>query len=430
MRADNWQRSLGALFIAQTMSMVAFSFVFPFLPLYIQSLGITNTTEAAQWAGVAVAATALSMSVAQPIWGNLADRHGRRPMVLRSIIGAAVVISLMGMVNSVPQLVFLRFVQGMVTGTLAAGNALAASFVPKQRLGFTLGLMQVAVFIGSSVGPLIGGVLADIWGYRVPCFAAAALMLASAAIVVAFVRESFVPPPASARRAGPLAEARSLLRLSPLPMLVAVIFLIQLGVQVVAPVLTLFIEELNGEENAATVSGIVIACTGIMSAIAALVLGKLGDRIGHTAILTACLAGAAVAYFPQALVREVWHLLVLRMVLGVFLGGLMPSANTILANLVPRERRGAAFGLTATATSLSNGVGPLSGAAIATGLGMRAIFVCTGALYILGFAWALLGLQRRPEPAAIGQPRATAATVPEITELASEPHIDPGPNRS
>ncbi len=428
MRADSWQRSLGALFIAQTMTMVAFSFVFPFLPLYIQSLGITDTTEAAQWAGVAVAATALSMSVAQPIWGNLADRHGRRPMVLRSMVGAAVTIALMGMVTSVPQLVALRFIQGMVSGTLAAGNALAASFVPKQRLGFTLGLMQVAVFIGSSLGPLIGGVLADIWGFRIPCFAAAALMLASAAIVVVFVKESFVAPPASAPRPGPLAEARSLLGLSPLPMLVTVIFLIQLGVQVISPILTLFIEELNGQENAATVSGIVIACTGVMSAVAALVLGRLGDRIGHTVILTVCLAGAAIAYFPQALVQQVWHLLLLRMVLGVFLGGLMPSANTILANLVPRERRGAAFGLTATATSLSNGVGPLSGAAIATGMGMRAIFVCTGVLYVLGFAWALLGLQRRSEPAPAGQPHAAAAALPEVAELASEPRVDPGRN--
>ncbi len=430
MRADNWQRSLGALFVAQTMTMVAFSFVFPFLPLYIQSLGITDTTEAAQWAGVAVAATALSMSVVQPIWGNLADRYGRRPMVLRSMIGAAVTISLMGLVSSVPQLVFLRFVQGIVSGTLAAGNALAASFVPKHRLGFTLGLMQVAVFIGSSLGPLIGGVLADNWGYRVPCFAAAALMLASAAIVVAFVHESFVAPPASAPRPGPLADARSLLGLSPLPMLVAVIFLIQLGAQVIAPVLTLFIEELNGEESAATVAGLVIAATGVMSAIAALVLGRLGDRIGHTVILTVCLAGAAIAYFPQALVREVWHLLLLRMLLGVFLGGLMPSANTLLANLVPRERRGAAFGLTATAASVSNGVGPLSGAAIATGLGMRAIFVCTGVLYVVGFAWALWGLQRRSVPDAAGRSQTAQAAIPDITELATAPRVDDGSGRS
>lgn len=424
MRADNWQRNLGALFIAQTMTMVAFSFVFPFLPLYIQSLGITDTTEAAQWAGVAIAATALSMSVAQPIWGNLADRHGRRPMVLRSMIGSSVTIFLMGMVTSVPQLVALRFVQGMVSGTLAAANALAAGSVPKHRLGFILGLMQVAVFIGTSVGPLIGGVLADNWGYRVPFFAAAALMLSGTAVVVTFVHEDFVPPSASAPKSGPLAEARSLLGLSSLPMLVTVVFLIQLGAQVISPVLTLFIAELNGEENAATVAGIVIAGTGVMSAVAALALGRLGDRIGHTVILTACLAGAAVAYFPQALVREVWQLLLLRMVLGVFLGGLMPSANTLLANLVPRERRGAAFGLTATAASLSNGVGPLSGAAIATGLGIRAIFVCTGFLYVMAFAWALLGLQRRPLPAMARRVDTVAPAVPDNAELGSDPGIE------
>lgn len=417
---DSWQRSLGALFVAQTMTMVGFSFVFPFLPLYIQSLGITDITEAAQWSGVAVAATAVSMSVVQPIWGNLSDQYGRRPMVLRSMIGASVTIGLMGLVTSVPQLVLLRFLQGTVSGTLAAANALAASSVPKHRLGYTLGLMQVAVFIGNSVGPLIGGVVADTWGYRVPCFAAAALMVASAGIVMVFVQEKFVPPPASAPRPGPLAEARSLLGLPPLPMLVTVIFLIQLGAQVVAPVLTLFIEELNGAENAAAIAGLVIAATGVVSAAAALLLGRLGDRIGHTTILIACLAGAAVAYFPQALVHEVWHLLLLRMLLGVFLGGLMPSANTLLANLVPRERRGAAFGLTATAASLSNGVGPLSGAAIATTLGMRAIFVCTGVLYLLSFVWALAGLRRLPPSDAVVWVGAVAATAPDGPELMDE----------
>jgi MFS transporter, DHA1 family, multidrug resistance protein len=422
-RTDSWQRNLAALFIAQTMTMVAFSFVFPFLPLYIQSLGITDTTEAAQWAGVAVAASAISMTVAQPIWGSLADRHGRRPMVLRSMIGAGIIIGALGTVTSVQQIVALRLLQGTVTGTLAAANALAAGSVPKKRLGFALGLMQVALFVGTSVGPLVGGVLSDLWGYRVPCFAAATLMFAGAAIVMTFVHEDFVPPPASASRQGPLAEARSLLGMSTLPILIAVVFLIQLGAQVVSPILALFIADLNGQENAATVAGLVIAATGVMSAAAALSLGRLGDRIGHTTILRVCLAGAAIVYFPQALVQNVWQLLLLRMALGVFLGGLMPSANTLLANLVPRERRGAAFALTAAASAMANAVGPLSGAGIATVLGMRAIFVGTGSVYLVSFAWAMMRVQKRPLPATARRVDATPPADPTLADIDPQPHL-------
>jgi DHA1 family multidrug resistance protein-like MFS transporter len=399
MRFSNWERNLIALWIAQTISMVAFSFVFPFFPLYVQDLGVKDVAAAAQWAGAIVAATAVSMAITQPIWGTLADRYGRRPMVIRSMFGGAITVGLMGTVASVQQLLILRFIQGGVTGTIAAANALAASSVPKSRLGFALGLMQVALFVGTSVGPLIGGFLADTLGFRIPFYAASALMVLGGLTVVVFVKEDFTPPALDVPRPGVLTGAKALLGLSTLPMLITVVFLIQLGATIVSPVLTLFISDLNGAENAATVAGLVLAGTGVMSAGAALIFGRLGDRIGHTAILAVCLAGAALTYFPQALVQQVWQLMLLRMALGVFLGGLMPSANALLANLVPRERRGAAFGLSATASSLSSAIGPLSGAAIATSLGMRAIFVFSGVLYTLNFAWVMLGLRRRVAPA-------------------------------
>ena len=395
----DWRRNLVALFIAQSLSMVAFSFVFPFFPLYIQTLGVRDVNAAAQWAGVITAATAISMTIAQPIWGSLSDRLGRKPMVVRSMIGAAITLSLMGLVSSPEQLLVLRFMQGAVTGTIAAANALAASSVPKSRLGFALGLMQVAVFLGSSVGPLIGGVIADHWGFHTPFFAAGALMLVGLAVVVPFVHEQFTPALQGARRANPFSEMRSLLMLASLPLLATVVFMIQLGGVIVTPVLSLFIAGLNGGQDPGTAAGLVLAGTGVTSAISALLLGRLGDKVGHSRILIACLAAAAITYFPQAAVEQVWQLLALRMLLGVALGGLMPSANALLAGLVPRERRGSVFGLTASATAMANAVGPISGALIATQLGMRMIFTITGALYVFACGWVLSGLQRGTLPA-------------------------------
>lgn len=419
MGSSSWKRNLVALWVAQTLTMAAFSFVFPFFPLYVQFLGVADPVQAAQWAGAIIAATAVSMSVAQPIWGSISDRKGRRPMVVRSMVGGAITLGLMGMVTSVEQLLVLRFIQGAVTGTVAAANALAASSVPRSRLGFTLGFMQVALFLGTSVGPLLGGVLADTWGFRVPFYAATVLMLLGAVTVVLFVHEDFTPPAEEPGRPGPLAEARALLRLPLLPLLASIVFMIQLGGVVVSPVLTLFIADLSSGQNAATSAGLVLAATGAVSAVAALALGRVGDRVGHGRILTVCLAGAAIAYFPQSLVQNVWQLLLLRMLLGVFLGGLMPSANALLANLVPRERRGSVFGLSAAATSMSNAVGPLSGAAIATHLGIRAIFVATGFLYVLSFGWVFFGLRRPTPPAA---PRVDATPVAtERLSLEQEP---------
>lgn len=398
-RPIDWRRNLTALWVAQAMSMVAFSFVFPFFPLYIQTLGIPDPNEAAEWAGVITAATAISMAIAQPIWGNMSDRLGRKPMVVRSMIGGAVTITLMGFVQSPQQLLVLRFAQGAVTGTVAAANALAASSVPRNRLGFALGVMQVAVFAGTSAGPLVGGVIADRWGFRVPFFAAALLMALGALVVVTLVHEQFTPAPAGAQKRGTLGEMRSLLALQSLPLLATVVFMIQLGGVIISPVLSLFISDITGGQDPGTAAGLVLAATGASSAVAALAFGRIGDRIGHTRILVACLAGSAVTYFPQALVSQVWQLLVLRMLLGVALGGLMPSANALLAGLVPRERRGSVFGLTASATAMANAVGPISGALIAANLGMRMVFTVTGALYLVGCGWVIGGLRRQGIPA-------------------------------
>ncbi len=399
---NNWKRNLVALAIAQTMSMVAFSFVFPFFPLYIQTLGIPDPNAAAEWAGVITAATAVSMTIAQPIWGSMADRLGRKPMVIRSMVGGTLTLTAMGLVSSPEQLLVLRFVQGAVTGTVAAANALAASSVPKARLGFALGVMQVALFVGTSLGPLIGGVIADNWGFHVPFFAAGVLMMLGVVVVVPFVHEQFTPPPANVRRPSAFSEMRSLLGLPSLPVLATVVFLIQLGGVIITPILSLFVADLNGGQDPGTAAGVVLAGTGAASAVSALMLGRLGDRVGHSKVLVVCLAGAAVTYFPQALVSQVWQLLVLRMLLGVALGGLMPSANALLAGLVPRERRGSIFGLTASSTAMANAVGPISGALIATQLGMRTIFTVTGALYVLGCGWVLTGLRRQTLPS---QPR-------------------------
>jgi len=347
MGVESWKRNLAALWIAQTLTMIAFSFVFPFIPLFVQSLGVPDPVEAADWAGAIAAAAAVSMSVAQPFWGSLADRWGRRPMVIRSMLGGAFIVTVMGLATSPQQLLVTRFVQGAITGTVAAANALVATSTPRHRLGFALGVMQVAIFLGSSLGPLIGGILADNFGYRIPFYVAGALMAVGATIVLLFVRENFTPPPVGSARGGILAESRSMLAITVFPILLVVIFLIQFGGTIISPVLSLFIEELSGTQDAATAAGVVLAATGAVSAASALLLGRVSDKLGSRRILTVCLVGASLSYFPQCLVQQVWQLLLLRMLLGVFLGGLMPSANALLAGLVTQERRGAAFGLAA-----------------------------------------------------------------------------------
>lgn len=391
---EGWERNLAAIWFAQTASQMGFSFILPFIPLYVQVLGVRDAVEAVRWAGAIAAASAVSMTIAQPIWGVVADRWGRKPMVIRSMVGGSLIISLMAFVTSPEQLLVLRFVQGSVTGVVAAATALIATSTPRHRMGFALGLNQVAMFAGASVGPLIGGVIADNLGYRASFLASGALLMVGGLIVVFFVRERFTRPGAAGPRQSILSQSRALLSNGVLSMMVAIIFLINLASLVVSPVLSIFIAELSRNVNAATAAGGVLAATGAASAAAAVVIGRLSDRVGHGRILVICLVGATVTYLPQAAVTDVWQLLALRLLLGLFLGGLMPGANALVASVVPEQRRGVAYGLTGTASALAHGIGPASGAAIASAWGLRAVFVATSVLFALAATFIGLGLRR------------------------------------
>ncbi len=395
MLAQRWQRNLAATVISQLLSMTAWSFFFPFIPLYLQTLGVRGDDAAAQWAGVIAAAAALSMAIFQPIWGSQADRVGRKPMLLRAMLGLGVVTLLMGFAASPEQLLVLRFIQGAVSGTNSASNALVASCTPRHRLGFALGLNQVAMFVGSSVGPLGGGLIANAFGYRASFYVAAVFILLGTAIVAVVIQEDFKRPALQVAGASFRKEIRSLLGSTTVSMAIVVIFLIQFGATIVTPILSLFIVQLNGSENAAVVAGVVLASTGGASAVSALVLGRMSDRTGHVRVLTICLLGAALCYFPQAAVGQVWQLMLLQVLVGLFLGGLMPTANVLLASAVAPSQRGVAFGLTAAATSVASAAAPLSGAAIATLAGMRVVFVATGLLYAIGCGWVTVGLRQR-----------------------------------
>jgi DHA1 family multidrug resistance protein-like MFS transporter len=393
----SWKSNLIALFAAQTCVMIAFSFVFPFIPLYVRDLGVTNNADAARWAGAISAAAAVTMAFAQPVWGNLADRYGRRIMVLRSIGAAGVTLTLMGFVNHPWQLLVLRFLQGAFTGTVAASNALIATSVPRDRLGSSLGLMQVALFVGTALGPLVGGVIADWLGFRTACFAAGILMVLAFVLVSTLVRENFTPPPADAPHESILADSRKMLAVPGLLMILVVTFLIQFGASVVAPVLALFIHELTNAKNAASAAGVIMAGTGVASAFAAVTVGRLGDKLGHRRVLPVCLLGAALTCLPQAYVHGTGELFAWRFILGLFLGGLMPSATALLANLVPSSKRGSAFGLAGTSLSLANAAGPLTGAFLGGALGMGSVFLATSIFYFAGFAFVLSSFRRLPK---------------------------------
>jgi DHA1 family multidrug resistance protein-like MFS transporter len=378
-----WRRPLAALWFGQLISAVAFSFALPFLPLYIQSLGVPDAAQAGLWAGASSAAFSVVMATMGPVWGTVADRRGPRLMVGRALFGGAFVIGSIGLVRNVYQLFALRVIQGGVTGVQAAITVLVSTLVPREKLGWSVGMLQMATFAGASLGPLLGGYVADRVGYGPAFVVTGALMLLSGAVIFGGVPEVS----ATARGAARIglgqglrwaATSRAVLSM------IAILFLLQFAATVVSPVLPLFIKELSGSaRNVAETAGLVLGLGGLFGALSAVGAGRVADRAGHKRVVVIAALGSTAFYAPQALVATPEQLLALRVGLGLFNGALIPSTQAIIGLATPPERRGVAFGVAASAASLGSAAGPLIGASVAAALGIRWVFVVTALLLLL-----------------------------------------------
>jgi DHA1 family multidrug resistance protein-like MFS transporter len=392
---EAWKRNLYIIWAAQLVAISGFAIVFPFLPYYIQELGITELHQVELWSGVVFATQAVTMAIFAPIWGTLADRYGRKLMVQRAMFGGAVILAAMGFVQNVWQLAILRAIQGMLTGTVAAATTLVASSTPRERSGYALGLLQMAVWTGASVGPLLGGLVADTWGYRAAFWVTGILLFLAGLTVWRFVEEKFEPPTRDQDRSkgrfweglGVVIHQRSLLSLF------SIRFLVRLAVRMIGPVLPLFVQSLvPPTARLATITGLISGVQAGTSAIGAVTLGRASDRIGYRRVLLACTVGAAILYVPQFFVTSPWQLLILQGAVGLVMSGVLASISALLANLAPEGRQGAVYGVDASIVSAANAVGPMLGASVAATAGLRAPFPLTagGLALAAGLAWLLV----------------------------------------
>ena len=396
-RPINWRRNLYAIFLAQALAIIAFSLRAPFLPFFLDDLGLQSTDDQALWSGMINAFGAGTMAITAPLWGVIADRYGRKPMLMRAQFAAFITIGLMGLATEPWHLLGLRMVEGMFTGTVTAATALVATSTPKERLGFGLGLIQTAVFSGSAFGPLVGGLLADSIGYRATFGVASGMMLSGGLVTLFLVRERFTPvtrqPGAKGGRNWSMLVAPVLLGLT------LTMVIVRFASSAVQPIMPLFVEQLADgvTSDASSLAGVTLGVLGVTSAISSVYLGRQGDKRGHRPILIWCLLGSGLVYLPMALAQHPWHLIALQGAFGFFAGGTIPAANALLANAITPERRGMLFGLMASATSIGGFIGPLAGAGLAASLGFRATFVACG-LLMIGAVAVLLWTERRSAP--------------------------------
>jgi MFS transporter, DHA1 family, multidrug resistance protein len=404
-----WRRNLVVLFLAQTLSVVGFALVFPFLPLYVAELGVRTRGSVELWSGLAYSSQAISMLLLAPVWGALADRFGRKMMIQRAQFGGALVLGAMAFARSAEELVLLRMIQGMITGVIPASSALVAATAPRERAGWALGWMQASVWVGTAVGPLVGGLLADTLGFHAAFLVTGALLVVSGMAVYRWASDDGAERSddslgefdwrtfaAQMRRAwGRALESPG----------VRSVFAVKFGVRfastMVLPVAPLLVARLSPSQTAvATTAGLFTAVSSTAGILAAARFGALGDRIGHRTVLVWGCVASGLAYLPFAAVQEIWHMLALGVVIGIANGAVMPGIGALLAHTAPQGGQGIVYGMDASVNAAARAVAPLAGAGIAAAVGLRAGFVGAGIAYLLAgfFAWWALNrtLPRSP----------------------------------
>jgi DHA1 family multidrug resistance protein-like MFS transporter len=378
------------------MAIFGFSFAFPFLSIFIsQDLGVHSSRDLALWTAAGGSVTGLSMAVASPIWGLLGDRWGRKPMLVRSMVGGAITVGLMAFAQNPEQLVILRFLQGATSGTVAAATALVAVETPRNRVGWALGVVTSAVALGSAVGPVLGGFAAVAFGLRNVFLGGGILLLISTIPVFLVVRESPLRRRDPARL-GTLAlikqrpgAVRALAGLIGAQGLVSVA---NSGTQIL--VVLRLLEMLTS--GVAAVTGIAFGLAGLATSAAAVFYTYVTRRLGYvrTCALAAVLMSVAIALIGVAPSVSV---VVGAVALNGLLGGvIVPATASMIGLETPTEAQSTVFGINASSVALGFCFGPLIAGGVAATAGVP---VALGVLAVIALGLAVLLAIGTREPA-------------------------------
>lgn len=386
---------------AELISIAGFSTSGPILPFFLFDLGVKDPLALKVYVGLIQSLPAISLAVMAPIWGALADSYGRKPMLLRAMFGGAAIMALQGLVTSPWQLLVLRIIQGCITGTVAAATVLVASVSPKEEIGYGLGLLQMAVYLGSSIGPMIGGLVSDLYGHRVTFFVTAVLLFLGALVVLFLTDDDFVPPvDRKSVLRSMMPDFSSLRNSKVLWALLGVVAADQIAGSIASPFLPLFIQGISKDASrVASNTGLILGLGAISSALAAVVVGKFSYRLGYQRVLMVCMTGAAIFTIPQAFAPSPGILLALRLASSFFIGGNMPSVNALITMRTESGKQGSVYGLRTTVASASGALGPAIGASIAVGVGYGAVFIATGlVLAVSGLSTAFFSRRGHASP--------------------------------
>ncbi|WP_416308957.1 multidrug efflux MFS transporter [Streptococcus infantarius] len=388
----NWKQNLRVAWLGNFFTGASFSLVMPFMALYVEELGAPKN-KVEWYAGLAVSLSALASALIAPVWGRLADRYGRKPMMVRASLVMTFTMGGLAFVPNVFWLLALRLLNGLFSGYIPNSTALIASQAPKNRSGYALGTLATGMIGGSLIGPLLGGVLAEWLGIRQVFLLVGFILLICNFLTVFLIKEDFK----HVAKANAMSTRELFSSIKDKQILIGLFvtsMIIQISAQSIAPILTLYIRNLGQTENLMFVSGLIVSALGFSSMLSSSTLGEIGDKIGNHRLLLIALFYSFSMYVLCALARNSLELGIVRFMYGFGTGALMPSVNSLLTKITPREGISRIFSYNQMFMNIGQVVGPFVGSAIATGMGYRSVFYVTSLIVFVNFVWSLINFRK------------------------------------
>jgi len=381
-----YKRNLVVLWIGNFTSGIGMSIVQPFMPLFIDTLGNFSRSELTFWSGLIISGTFLTQAIVSPFWGRLADRSGRKLMLIRSSLGTSVIMIATSFVTSVQMLLVIRLLFGAFSGFISNAVALIAVQVPKEESGKVMGTLSTSNVSGQLLGPLFGSVVVTMVGYSRAFLVTGSILFLVFILTALFVKEDFTPVPKGEQK-----SIRQVFATVENPRIITGVFittlLLMLTQSSINPILSLYVREIvESGTNVELWSGVVASAPALTAVVAAPLLGALGDRIGTHKILMAGLLISAVIFVPMSMITAVWQLVLLRLLLGVTDASLRPSIQTLLTRYSPKESTSRIFSYNQSMQSMGMVFGPMVGSAIGGPFGYHAVFYATTVFALINLA--------------------------------------------
>ena len=405
---EPWQRDQYVVIATVALAHIAFDLTQPFIPLYVLELGVTDLADAAFWSGLIVGTGPLGSGLMGPVWGAMADRYGRKPMVLRAMIMIGIMQVAIAFAPNVQVLLGLRVVMGLFAGFTPMVMALAVSVSPRDKMAQSIGMVQAATFLPLAIGPTIGGGISDTFGLRTNFILTGILLLIPAALLYFMVKEPGFGGSASKRDAatGPRGSVLALLAMPGFAAGLGIMFLARFTDRALPPILPLYLIELNTPSaQLATITGVVVGSGAVAAACSSMLYGRWARPEKTRRLLLIALAGGAAFSAVLAMVSSWPEVVVVRILLGLLAGGTMSLAYTMGARLAPASQSGLTLSMLSSGGQLGGALSPML-AGLISQISLSVALLANAGAYLIALGLAALpttGRAPAPEPASEGR---------------------------